>query len=112
MNAAEPGFVRSDFNRHARGLRAAAIGLSARFFAVTPAKGADTLVWSSVAPELRAVTGKRFAERKEKEGKFREPDLIADLERRCELFAADGARRRHAKAPTHPADHKAGGGTP
>src|SRR5262249_33723657 len=36
-NAAAPGFVRTGFNRNARGPRAAMISLSARLFAVSPA---------------------------------------------------------------------------
>ncbi len=55
------------------GPRAAAIDLFTRFFAVTPAKGADTLVWPSAAAELQAVTTKRFAGRKEKDGNFASP---------------------------------------
>lgn len=87
-NAVAPGFVRTDFNRHARGPRATMIGLSARLFAVSPAKGADTPLWAAVAPELLGVTGKYFIGRKEQDGRFHEPDPIADLERRCRELAS------------------------
>ncbi|MEP7122547.1 MAG: SDR family NAD(P)-dependent oxidoreductase [Byssovorax sp.] len=85
-NAAAPGFVRTDFNANAKGFTATMINLSARLFAVSPAKGADTPLWVAVAPELEAVTGKYFEGRKEKDGKFRETEPIADLERRLELL--------------------------
>jgi NAD(P)-dependent dehydrogenase (short-subunit alcohol dehydrogenase family) len=90
-NAASPGFVRTDFNQNAHGLRAAMIGVSVRLFGVSPAKGADTPLWVATARELDGVTGKHFEGRKEKEAKFREPGPIADLERRCEQMEAGRA---------------------
>jgi NAD(P)-dependent dehydrogenase (short-subunit alcohol dehydrogenase family) len=82
-NTASPGFVRTDFNRNAHGFRAAMINFSARMMAASPAKGADTPLWVATAPELETVSGKHFEGRKEKEARYRDPDLIADLERRC-----------------------------
>ena len=82
-NAAEPGFVRTGFNRNARGARVAMIGFFNRLFGVSPAKGADTPLWAAVAPELEGVTGKLFAARKTTDGKFQDPAAIGDLERRC-----------------------------
>jgi NAD(P)-dependent dehydrogenase (short-subunit alcohol dehydrogenase family) len=82
-NCAEPGFVRTDLNRHASGLRTNMINISVRLFGVTPAKGADTPLWVATAPELDGVTGKCFAKRKAKADQFREPAAIADLERAC-----------------------------
>ena len=94
-NAAAPGFVRTDFNQHAHGFTASMINVMARLFAVTPAKGADTPLWVAAAPELATANGKYFDGRKEKDGKFREPAAIADLERRCdELVAAPRAPAR------------------
>lgn len=85
-NAAAPGFVRTDFNRNATGVRAAMIGISARLFAVSPAKGADTPLWASVDSTLGAVTGKYFDGRVEKDGGARDADSIAELERQCADF--------------------------
>lgn len=82
-NAAAPGFVRTGFNRNAKGFRAGLINLSVRLFASSPAKGADTPLWVATAPELRAVTGKYFSGRTEKDGGFHDQTAIADLERRC-----------------------------
>jgi len=82
-NCAEPGFVRTDLNRHANGFRTTMINISARLFGVPPAKGADTPVWVATAPELAGVTGKCFAKRKAKADQFREPAAIADLEHVC-----------------------------
>jgi NAD(P)-dependent dehydrogenase (short-subunit alcohol dehydrogenase family) len=82
-NAAEPGFVRSGFNRNARGFRARMIDLFARLIAVSPTRGADTPLWAATAPELAGVTGALFAARKTKPPTFPDPAPIADLERRC-----------------------------
>jgi NAD(P)-dependent dehydrogenase (short-subunit alcohol dehydrogenase family) len=80
VNAASPGFVRTGFNRHAHGFRAAMISLSARLFAVSPAKGADTPIWVSTAPELAGVTGRYFEARRSKDI---EPGDTEELEERC-----------------------------
>jgi NAD(P)-dependent dehydrogenase (short-subunit alcohol dehydrogenase family) len=83
-NAAAPGFVKTGFNRNARGFMATMMGLSAKLFAVSPEKGAATPLWVASAPELAGVTGKYFDARKEKDGKFRDPEAIAALEARCD----------------------------
>jgi len=83
-NAAAPGFVRTDFNRHAHGFRAGMINFMARLMAVSPEKGAATPLWVTTAPELTGVTGKYFDGLKEKDGGFADRAAIADLERRCE----------------------------
>jgi NAD(P)-dependent dehydrogenase (short-subunit alcohol dehydrogenase family) len=84
VNSAAPGFVRTEFNRNATGLRAAMINLSARFFAVSPVQGADTPLWACVAPELRDTTGGYFVGRQAKDGGFHDPAAREDLVRRCE----------------------------
>jgi len=83
-NAAAPGFVRTDFNRHAHGFRAGMINFMVRLMAVSPEKGAATPLWVTTAPELAGVTGKYFDGLKEKDGGFADRAAIADLERRCE----------------------------
>lgn len=87
-NAAAPGFVRTDFNQNAHGLMASMINVMAKLFAVSPEKGADNPIWVASAPELAGVSGKYFDGRKEKDGKFRDPGAIADLERRCDDMTA------------------------
>jgi NAD(P)-dependent dehydrogenase (short-subunit alcohol dehydrogenase family) len=90
-NTAAPGFVRTGFNDNAHGPRAAMIGLMARLFAVSPAKGAQTPLWAASAPQLDGVTGRSFAARKEQPPKFTDPGPIATLERLCdELATATG----------------------
>ena len=42
VNAAAPGFVKTDFNQNAKGFIAAMIGFSAKLFAVSVPEGADT----------------------------------------------------------------------
>jgi NAD(P)-dependent dehydrogenase (short-subunit alcohol dehydrogenase family) len=95
-NAAAPGFVRTDFNRNTHGFMSAMIGLSARLFAVTPEKGADTPLWVASAPELSGANGKYFDARQEKDGKFRDAAAIADLERRCDEYASRDSAQQPA----------------
>lgn len=98
-NAAAPGFVKTDFNQNAHGFMATMINLSAKLFAVSAAEGADTPLWAAVAPELESETGKYFDGRKEKDGKFREPGPIAELEAMCEAMVSgvvSGAQRKRA----------------
>ncbi len=93
VNAAAPGFVKTEFNRNARGFTAGMIGMMAKLFAATPGKGARTPLWVATAPELAGVSGKYFDAMKEKPSKFREPDAIADLERRLDDMIARGRVR-------------------
>jgi NAD(P)-dependent dehydrogenase (short-subunit alcohol dehydrogenase family) len=88
VNAAAPGFVKTEFNRAASGFIAGAIDVMAKLFGATPAAGADTPLWAAVAPELANVTGKYFDARQEKERKFDAPEAIADLESRLAVMAA------------------------
>jgi NAD(P)-dependent dehydrogenase (short-subunit alcohol dehydrogenase family) len=90
-NAGAPGFVRTEFNRHAKGFMGAMIGLSARVMATSPQRGADTLLWLAAAPELDGVTGKYFERRAEKDGKFRATGPIAELERICREWTRPAA---------------------
>jgi NAD(P)-dependent dehydrogenase (short-subunit alcohol dehydrogenase family) len=89
-NAAAPGFVRTGFNRNARGLRAGMINFMARLMAASPEKGAATPVWVTTAPELAGVTGRYFDGQKAKDGGFADPAAIADLERRCQELERAG----------------------
>ena len=99
VNAAAPGFVRTGFNHNARGPAAALIGVSARLFAVSPARGADTPLWAAAAPALAGVTGRYLERRREKPGRFRERDAIVDLERRCRAMIDAGRVDSTAGAP-------------
>ncbi len=91
VNAAAPGFVKTDFNQNASGFTAMMINLSAKLFAVTAEKGADTPLWVAAAPELQDATAKYFEARKERDGKFRDAGPIADLEKRCDALVGAGS---------------------
>jgi NAD(P)-dependent dehydrogenase (short-subunit alcohol dehydrogenase family) len=93
VNAAAPGFVQTGFNANASGWKATFIGLSARLFAVTPEKGADTPLWVATAPELAGKTARYFEGRRDLESGHRDPAAIADLERRCDELASRRAPR-------------------
>jgi NAD(P)-dependent dehydrogenase (short-subunit alcohol dehydrogenase family) len=86
VNAAAPGFVKTDFNQNARGFVASMINLSAKLFAVSPAEGADTPLWAAASRELERTTNKYFEKRKDKDGKFREPAALTELDKLCDTF--------------------------
>ena len=62
-NCLHPGVVASRFADEAGGWTGPVFKLVKRF-AITPQKGADTLIWLASAPEIGGVTGAYFARRK------------------------------------------------
>lgn len=88
VNAAAPGFVKTDFNQNAHGFTAAMINFSSKLFAVSPAEGADTPLWAAAAGEVEGQTAKYFDKRKEKDGKWRDEAALAELERALEEMIA------------------------
>ena len=64
-NAAHPGAVASNFGRSNRGWFGGMFALGAPLMR-SPEKGARTSVWLATAPELAGVTGRYFADCKEK----------------------------------------------
>ena len=63
-NCFHPGFVASGFAKNNGPLAQLAMALGSPF-AVSPAKGGDTLVYLATAPEVAAVSGKYFVRRKQ-----------------------------------------------
>ena len=76
VNAAIPGGnIKTGLYRYTSGL-----GVTmARLTAVSPAVAADTPVWLATSPELQAVSGKLFQDRKQIKEKFRRPDEMTAL---------------------------------
>jgi NAD(P)-dependent dehydrogenase (short-subunit alcohol dehydrogenase family) len=88
LNCAAPGFVKTEFNRNARGFTAMMINFFSALMAVTPERGADTPLWVAASRTLEGQTAKYFDKLKEQDGKFREPEPIAQLLRECERMTA------------------------
>ena len=87
VNAAAPGFIKSDFNKNAKGFTATMINFSAALFADSPAQGGDAITWVAIAPEIEGQTSKFFDRRKEKDGKYSDPAAIAALESKLQAMA-------------------------
>jgi NAD(P)-dependent dehydrogenase (short-subunit alcohol dehydrogenase family) len=64
VNAIHPGFVRSRFGTSATPAMRILIKLAGPL-GLSSARGADTAIWASTAPELATVTGKYFIARRE-----------------------------------------------
>jgi NAD(P)-dependent dehydrogenase (short-subunit alcohol dehydrogenase family) len=91
VNAAAPGFVKTDFNQNAKDFVAGMIGFFSSFMAVSPAEGADTPLWAAASSEVAGQTAKYFDKRTEKDGKFRDVAALAELDRLCEAMTRDDA---------------------
>jgi NAD(P)-dependent dehydrogenase (short-subunit alcohol dehydrogenase family) len=88
VNCAAPGFVKTEFNRNVSGFMAMMVNFFAALMAVTPERGAETPLWVAAARELEGQTAKYYDKRREQDGKFREPEPIAQLMRECERMTA------------------------
>jgi NAD(P)-dependent dehydrogenase (short-subunit alcohol dehydrogenase family) len=62
-NCLHPGFVASRFADEAGGLTATFAGL-AKWFAISPEQGADTLVYLASSPEVAGISGEYFTKRR------------------------------------------------
>jgi NAD(P)-dependent dehydrogenase (short-subunit alcohol dehydrogenase family) len=60
-NCLHPGFVATRFGDNNRGLFRLGLGVAKRFFALSPEKGAETIVYLAAAPEVAHITGGYFA---------------------------------------------------
>ena len=99
VNCAAPGFVKTDFNQNASGFIASMINLSAKLFAVTPAKGADTPLLVAASKDVEGQTNKYFDKRKEQDGKFRDAAGLAELEKTLDkLIEGGGGLKKSAQA--------------
>ncbi len=59
-----PGFVASRFGDEGKGMGRAAFGLAKSLFAVTPEKGAETLVHLATSPDVEGRSGGYYSKRK------------------------------------------------
>jgi NAD(P)-dependent dehydrogenase (short-subunit alcohol dehydrogenase family) len=89
VNAAAPGFVKTDFNQNARGFMANMIGFFASIMAVTPAEGADTPLWAAASREVDGRTAEYFEKRATRDGKFRDAAALAELDRLCDAMTKE-----------------------
>jgi NAD(P)-dependent dehydrogenase (short-subunit alcohol dehydrogenase family) len=79
-NCLHPGFVASRFADEAGGWMAPVVGMVKRLVAISPDKGADTIVYLAASPEVEGVSGGYFVERRKVEASAAARD--ADAARR------------------------------
>jgi NAD(P)-dependent dehydrogenase (short-subunit alcohol dehydrogenase family) len=65
-NVLHPGFVRTNFGKKDAGFGQRAVLKLAGMFAKTPKEGAETSIYLAVSPEVARVSGRYFADSKEK----------------------------------------------
>ncbi len=88
-NCLHPGVVASRFGDEAGGWTARLFPFVKRF-AISPAEGADTIVYLASSPDLATVSGEYFAKRKVQTPSraARDDDAAAKLWQRSEAIAA------------------------
>jgi NAD(P)-dependent dehydrogenase (short-subunit alcohol dehydrogenase family) len=64
VNALHPGFVATNFGASNGGIYRLAFGLG-HIAAISPAEGAETIIYLASSPEVEGVTGKYFVQKKE-----------------------------------------------
>ena len=72
-NAMHPGFVASELFQKSGGLLGKAVSIYSTLGARTPEEGADTILWLAAAEEAAGLTGRFFADRRERPCAFRGP---------------------------------------
>jgi retinol dehydrogenase-12/retinol dehydrogenase-13 len=105
VNAVHPGGVNTGIYRSPRGFAGAALRLYARIAKATPRQGADTPVWVATAAELKGVTGRFWAGRKEISCPYRDPSSLN------RLWALLEAQAAHAVEISQRSDMRAAGRT-
>lgn len=66
VNCVHPGFVRTNIGQHNGGVTPMLMRFMMKRFGLTPAEGADALVFLATSPEVAAVSGAYFERRQER----------------------------------------------
>jgi NAD(P)-dependent dehydrogenase (short-subunit alcohol dehydrogenase family) len=88
VNAMSPGFISTGLFREQSGFNKAMTGLLIKAFGESVAKGADTLTWLALSPDVEGRTGLFWVHRKETACKFRNEKDEEALWSVCEDYAA------------------------
>jgi NAD(P)-dependent dehydrogenase (short-subunit alcohol dehydrogenase family) len=83
-NAMHPGFVASEIFKKSGGILGRAISLYAGLRALSPAEGADTVLWLAAAPQAAGLHGRFVARRRERTCRFRDESGEEALFALCE----------------------------
>lgn len=92
-NAMHPGFVASEIFKKSGGILGRAISVYSGLRALSPAEGADTILWLASASEASGLSGRFFAKRRERPCRFRGEAGEEALFALCERMTAAGSPR-------------------
>jgi len=82
VNAVHPGLVATGFGHNTGGLWPAMIKIAQRLFAISPERGAATLVYLASSPEVAGISGKYWTEKQQK----RSSDISYDRDQQRQLW--------------------------
>ena len=77
VNALHPGFVATGFGANNKGIPFKIFGMIAPLMARSPEKGAQTSIYLASSPEVEGISGKYFADSKEKQPASQATDMDA-----------------------------------
>ena len=66
-NALHPGFVKTGFGSDSNSIQSKIIGFLQGLFGKSPDEGAETSVYLASSPEVKGITGKYWANKKQKQ---------------------------------------------
>lgn len=82
VNAVHPGLVATGFGHNTGGLWSGLIKIAQKLFAISPQRGAETLVYLAASPEVTGISGKYWNEKQQK----RSSDNSYDREQQKRLW--------------------------
>ncbi len=82
VNAVHPGLVATGFGHNTGRIWSRLIKIAQRLFAISPARGAETLVYLASASEIAGVSGKYWSDKQQR----RSSDISYDLEQQRRLW--------------------------
>ncbi|MCY3779135.1 MAG: SDR family oxidoreductase [Chloroflexi bacterium] len=82
VNAVHPGLVDTGFGHNTRGLWSSIIKILQKLFAISPQKGAETLVYLASSPDAAGISGKYWNEKQQK----RSSDISYDRSQQTALW--------------------------
>ena len=103
VNAVHPGWVASELASRCKGLKGAVACCAFRWFARTPAVGADTPSWLAASPAIEGVRGKYWIDRSERDCRFKLDQASNErLWALCESMTSSAGGSDERSAPNPP----------
>jgi NAD(P)-dependent dehydrogenase (short-subunit alcohol dehydrogenase family) len=101
-NAMHPGWVATEITSRERGVKQTLACAAGKLFGKRPSEGADTASWLAASPDVEAVSGGFFVDRKTRECRFRDERHEEALWALCEAMTGTRPRDQSTSSTTLP----------